>query len=164
MKFDIRWGYNNVRIKKGNKWKAVFKTNRGLFEPTVMFFGLINSSTMFQTMMDKLFKEELATGNIVIYMDNILITIAGTLNTHKQEVCNILQKLKNNNLFLKSEKCQFHQREMEYLGVIVGNGQVKMDPVKVQGISKWPTLTIVRELCSFLGFGNYYKDFIANYS
>ena len=76
---------------------------------------------------------------------------------------NILQKL-NNDLFLKLEKCQFHQKEVEYLGVIVGNGQVKMDLVKVQGISKWPIPTTVRELHSFLGFGNYYKDFIANYS
>ena len=114
--------------------------------------------------MDELFKEELATGNVVIYMDDILIAIAGTLNVHKHEVCNVLRKLKNNDLFLKPKKCQFHQKEVEYLRVIVGNGRVKMDPVKVQGISKWPTPTTVRELCSFLSFGNYYKDFIANYS
>ena len=114
--------------------------------------------------MDELFKEELTTGNVVIYMDDILIAIAGTLNIHKQEVHNILQKLKNNDLFLKPEKCQFHQKKVEYLGVIVGNRQVKMDPVKVQSISKWPTPTTVRELHLFLGFGNYYKDFITSYS
>ena len=113
--------------------------------------------------MGELFKEELATGNVVIYMNNILIAIAGTLSTHKQEVCNVLQKLKDNNLFLKPEKCQFHWKKIEYLRVIIGNRQVKMDPVKVEGISKWPTLTTVRELYSFLGFGNYYKDFIVNY-
>ena len=73
-------------------------------------------------MMDKLFKEELATGNVVIYMNNILIATAGTLNAHKQEVRNILRKLRNNDLFLKPEKCKFHQKEVEYLGVIVGNG------------------------------------------
>ena len=119
---------------------------------------------MFQTIIDKLFKEKLTTGNVVIYMDNILTAMAGTLNVHKQEVHNVLQKLKDNDLYLKPEKCQFHQKEMEYLGVIVGNGWVKMDLVKVQGISKWPTPTTVRELHSFLGFGNYYKDFITNYS
>jgi hypothetical protein len=57
-KFDIRWGYNNVRIKEGDEWKATFKTNRGLFEPTVMFFGLTNSPATFQTMMDAIFREE----------------------------------------------------------------------------------------------------------
>ena len=66
-----------------------------------------------------------------LYMDNILIATADTLNAHKNKVCNVLQKLKNNDFFLKPEKCQFHQKEMEYLGVIVGNGWVKMDLVKV---------------------------------
>ena len=107
-KFDIRWGYNNIRIKKGDEWKATFKTNRKLFKPTIMFFGLTNSLAMFQTVMDELFKEELAMGNVVIYMDDILIATAGTLDTHKQEVRHVLQKLKDNDLFLKPEKCQFH--------------------------------------------------------
>ena len=121
-KFDIRWGYNNICIKEGDEWKATFKTNRGLFEPTVMFFRLTNSPATFQTMIDELFKKELATRDIVIYIDDILIAIAGILDTHKQAVCNVLQKLKNNDLFLKPKKCQFHQKEVEYLRVIVGNG------------------------------------------
>ena len=78
-KFDIRWGYNNVCIKEGNEWKAAFKTNRGLFEPTVMFFGLTNSPATFQTMMDATFREEIASGNVIIYMDNILIATKGSL-------------------------------------------------------------------------------------
>ena len=52
---DIRWGYNNVRIKEGDEWKAAFRTNRGLFEPLVMFFGLTNSPATFQTMMNDIF-------------------------------------------------------------------------------------------------------------
>ena len=75
-----------------------------------------------------------------------------------------MDKLQRNDLFLKLEKCIFHKKEVEYLGVIVGNGSVKMDPVKVKGLAKWPQLYTVKELWSFLGFGNYYKDFIANYS
>src|SRR6267154_97245 len=70
-KFDVRWGYNNIRIKDGDQWKAAFKTNRGLFEPTVMFFGLTNSLATFQTMMDATFRNEVATGDVVIYMDDI---------------------------------------------------------------------------------------------
>ena len=61
-KFDIQWGYNNVRIKEGDEWKAAFKTSKGLFEPTVMFFGLTNSPATFQTMMDDIFHEEIAQG------------------------------------------------------------------------------------------------------
>ena len=58
-KFDVRCGYNNVRIRSGDKWKAAFKTNQGLYEPTVMFFGMCNSPATFQAMMDKIFKKEI---------------------------------------------------------------------------------------------------------
>jgi hypothetical protein len=163
-KFDVHWGYNNIHIKNGDQWKATFKTNRGLFEPTVMFFGLTNSPATFQMMMDEIFKDEVATGDVIIYMDDILIATARSLDNHKRKVFHVLWKLFLNNLFLKPEKCHFHKKKVEYLGVIVGNGRVKMDPVKVKGITDWPTPTNLKELCSFLGFGNYYKDFIADYS
>ena len=162
-KFDIRWGYNNVRIKEGDKWKAAFKTNRGLFEPLVMFFGLTNSPATFQMVMDAIFVEEVASGNVIIYMDDILIATTESLRSHRNHVAHVLKKLQNNDLFLKPEKCQFHKEEVEYLGVIVGKGQVKMDPVKVKAITDWPIPDNLTELRSFLGFGNYYKDFIPNY-
>jgi len=163
-KFDIRWGYNNVRIKESDRWKAAFKTNRGLFEPTVMFFGLTNSPATFQTMMDAIFREEIAIGDVIIYMDDILIATTGSLEYHRTRVAHVLKKLRDNDLYLKPEKCRFHQKEVEYLGVIVGKGHVKMDPIKVQGVADWPTPTNLTELRSFLGFGNYYKDFIPQYS
>jgi hypothetical protein len=93
-----------------------------------------------------------------------LIATSESLNYHKHKVALILKKLQAHNLFLKPEKCHFHKREVEYLGVIVGKGQVKMDPIKVQGLADWPTPTNLKELCSFLGFRNYYKDFINKYS
>jgi hypothetical protein len=163
-KFDVHWGYNNVHIKNGDQWKAAFKTNRGLFKPTVMFFRLTNSPATFQTMMDEIFKDKVATGNVIIYMDDILIATAGSLDNHKRKVFHVLWKLFLNDLFLKPEKCHFHKKEVEYLGIIVGNGRVKIDPIKVKGITDWPMPTNLKELCSFLGFGNYYKDFIADYS
>ena len=72
-KLDIHWGYNNVQIKEGDEWKAAFKTNKGLFEPTVMFFGLCNSPATFQAMMDDIFKDMLDEGVVIDYMDNLLI-------------------------------------------------------------------------------------------
>jgi hypothetical protein len=150
-------------MKEDDEWKAVFKTNRGLFELLVMFFGLTNSLATFQTMMDSIFREEIASRDVIIYMDNILIATTGNLKSHCNLVMHVLKKLQDNNLFLRPEKCHFHKEEVEYLGVIVGKGQVKMDPIKVQAITDWPTPTNLLELRSFLGFGNYYKDFIPRY-
>ena len=106
---DIRWGYNNVRIKDGNQWKAVFKTNQGLFEPTVMFFSLTNSLGTFQMMMDNIFQVELAEGWMKVYMDDILVVTKGLKDDHFEKVKIILQRLQENNVFLKPEKCQFAQ-------------------------------------------------------
>ena len=72
-KLDVRWGYNNVRIKEGDEWKAAFRTNAGLFEPTVMFFGLTNSPATFQAMMNELFRDLIHAGVVVVYLDDILI-------------------------------------------------------------------------------------------
>jgi RNase H-like domain found in reverse transcriptase/Reverse transcriptase (RNA-dependent DNA polymerase) len=129
-----------------------------------MFFELTNSPATFQTIMDTIFRENVASGDVIIYMDNILIATTGNLTQHRDKVAQILKKLQDNNLFLKPEKCQFHKQEVEYLGIIVGKGQVKIDPVKVKGIMDWPVPTNVSELRSFLSFGNYQKDFIPSYS
>ena len=64
-KLDVRWGYNNVRIREGDEWKAAFRTNRGLFEPTVMFFGLTNSPATFQTMMNDILRDLIDEGHVV---------------------------------------------------------------------------------------------------
>jgi len=72
-KLDVHWGFNNVRIKPRDEWKAAFRTNRGLFEPLVMFFGITNSPAIFQTMMNNIFRTVIAEGIVVVYLDNILI-------------------------------------------------------------------------------------------
>jgi len=71
--FDVEWGYNEVLIKPQDRWKAAFITNEGLFEPTVMFFGLTNSPATFQTMMNTIFRDLIDGGNVTIYMDDIAI-------------------------------------------------------------------------------------------
>jgi hypothetical protein len=75
-----------------------------------MFFGLTNSPATFQTMMDDIFKDEVATGEVIIYMDDILIATSGSLNFHKKYVAHVLSKLQNNDLYLKPEKCAFHKK------------------------------------------------------
>ena len=103
-KLDIHWGYNNMRIKEGNKWKATFRTNRGLFEPLVMYFGLCNSPAIFQLMMDSLFQNLINQGKIVVYMDDVLI-FSKTLEEHISIVKEVLEILNNNKLSIQTKKC-----------------------------------------------------------
>jgi len=98
-KLDVHWGFNNVRIKPGDEWKAAFQTNWGLFEPLVMFFGMTNSPATFQTMMNNIFQNLIAEGIVVVYLDNILI-FTKMEEEHTQAVRWVLQVLKENKLSL----------------------------------------------------------------
>ena len=160
---DLRSGYNNIRIKKGDEYKAAFVCNRGLFEPKVMFFGLCNSPATFQAFMDDIFRTEIIGNMVIIYMDDILI-FAKTREELRKKTEAILQKLKDNDLFCKPEKCHFETQEVNYLGFIIRPGHIEMDPVKIDGITKWPTPTKVKEVQQFLGFANFYRKFIENYA
>ena len=91
-KLDVQWGYNNVRIKEGDEWKAAFRTNRGLFEPLVMFFGLTNSPATFQMMMNDIFKDLIDKGHVAIYMDDILV-YTRTVEHHLAVVTQVLDVL-----------------------------------------------------------------------
>jgi hypothetical protein len=107
-KLDVRWGYNNIRIKEGDEEKAAFMTNRGLWEPLVMFFGLTNLPVTFQLMMNEIFERQIAEGWVIMYLDDILI-YSDNLEDHRVTVHEVLQVLKDNDLSLKHEKCEFKQ-------------------------------------------------------
>ena len=162
-KLDVRWGFNNVRMKEGDEWKAAFRTNHGLFEPLVMFFGLTNSPATFQTMMNDIFRELIMEGVVVVYLDDILI-FTETVEEHRQVTRRVLELLRKNKLFLKPGKCEFEKTKVEYLGVIISHNSVEMDPVKVAGVADWPTPTSKKEVQSFLGFTNFYRRFIQDFS
>jgi hypothetical protein len=154
-KLDVRWGYNNVRIKKGDEWKAAFRTNRGLFEPLVMFFGLCNSPATFQTMMNDIFHDLIMEGVVCVYIDDILI-FTKTIAEHRRVTKLVLQRLKEHKLYLKPEKCEFERTQIEYLGLIISEGRVEMDPVKVAAVTEWPKPDGKRGVQSFVGFVNFY--------
>src|SRR5277367_1355310 len=99
-KLDVRGAYNNIRIRKGDEWKGAFKTNRGLFEPTVMFFGMCNSPATFQSMMDSIFAKEIEGNIIIVYMDDILI-FGRTKDELIRNERMVLQILRDNDLYLK---------------------------------------------------------------
>ena len=150
-KLDVRWGLNNVRMRPGDEWKAAFRTNRGLFKPLVMFFGLTNSPATFQTMMNDIFCDLIMEGVVVVYLDDILI-FTETLEEHRRITRRVLKLLQEHKLFLKPDKCEFEKTKVEYLGVIVLHNSVEMDPAKVVGVADWPTPSNKKEVQSFLGF------------
>ena len=162
-KFDVRWGYNNIRIKKGDEWKAAFVTNKGLFEPQVMFFGLTNSPATFQALMNTIFADLIAKGKVAVYLDDILI-FTQTLEEHRRIVNEVLQRLRKHDLYLRPEKCEFEREEIEYLGLVIRAGEVGMDPGKVKAVREWPAPKNLREVRGFLGFANFYRRFIKDFS
>jgi len=105
MKLDLRWGYNNVRIKEGDEWKAAFTMYIGVYEPTVMYFGLTNSPATFQTMMNDLFRDLINQGDMATFIDDILVA-TNTEERYDELVEEVLKRLKENDLFVKPEKCR----------------------------------------------------------
>ena len=130
--------------------------NRGLFEPTVMFFGLINSPAMFQLIMDHIFRDLINTGKVSVYINDIIIHTR-TLKEHRHITKEVLEILQANKLYIKPEKCEIEKERIKYLGVVVSEGRVEMDPVKTEALTSWLTPKKLKELQSFLGFCNFYR-------
>jgi hypothetical protein len=128
-----------------------------------MFFGLCNSPATFQSFMNMAFKELIDSGHVVVYMDDILI-FTDTLEELRLLTHQVLQVIEKYDLFLKPEKCFFAQTTIEYLGLVITDGRVSMDPAKVTGITLWPQPRTLKQLQAFLGFCNFYRRFILSYS
>jgi hypothetical protein len=107
-------------------------------------------------MMNHLFKDLINQNVVVVYMDNILI-YTKDLEEHRKVTEEVLRILKDNDLYLKPEKCEFEQTKIEYLGLIISENHVKMVKVKVQGVLDWPTPQKVKDVQAFLGFANFYQ-------
>jgi len=129
-KMNLRWGYNNVRIKEGDEWKAAFSTPKGLFEPMIMFFGLTNSPATFQAMMNDLLRDLVVEEKVAVFIDDVMVATE-TEEGHDEIVKEVLRRLKENDLFVKLEKCVWKVREVGFLGVIIGEDGVRMEKEKV---------------------------------
>ena len=128
-----------------------------------MTFGLCNAPATFQTFMDTRFADFLETGKVVIYLDDILI-MAKTLIRLAQLTHSIFQRLLELDLYLRPEKCSFNQTSVEYLGLIISEGEIHMDPVKLKAVTNWPTPKNKKDIQKFLGFCNFYRRFVQDYS
>jgi hypothetical protein len=161
-KIDLRDAYHRIRIKEGDEWKTAFRTRYGHFEYTVVPFGLTNAPAIFQAHINKVLADFMDTCCIV-YLDDILI-FSRTRDEHIQHVRAIIKRLLAHNLFAKASKCEFHKDRVSFLGYMVTPNGVQMEPDRVKTVQDWPTPKTVREIRIFLGFANYYRRFIQNYS
>jgi len=160
---DLWWGYNNVRIKEGDEWKAAFLMPERSFEPTVMFFGLTNSPATFQAMMNDLLRDLVEEEKIAVFIDDVMIATE-TEEGHNEIVEEVLRRLEENDLFVKPEKCVWKVREVGFLEIIIREKRVRIEKEKVQGVIEWPVLRSVKEIQKFLGLANYYRWFVKDFA
>ncbi|KAI2654625.1 Transposon Tf2-9 polyprotein [Labeo rohita] len=161
-KLDLRSAYNLIRIREGDEWKTAFLTTRGHYEYQVMPYGLANSPAVFQCFINEIFKD-LLNKYVIAYIDDILV-YSKSAEEHVHHVRTVLTRLLKNQLYVKAEKCEFHVPQTSLLGYHISHQGVKMDTAKVQAVTEWPQPSTVKELQRFLGFANFYRRFICDYS
>ena len=132
-KMDLQWGYNNVRIKEGDEWKVAFTIHMGSFEPVVMFFGMMNLLATFQGMMNEIMRDLINEGKVVVFVDDVLIGTDGE-EGHDEIVAEVLKRLEENDLYVKPKKCSWKTSKVNFLGVVMGQGKIKIEEEKVKGV------------------------------
>jgi len=145
-----------VQIKEGDEWKAAFTMHIGLYELVVMFFGMTNSPATFQGMMNEILRDMINERKVVAFVDNVLIGTE-TEEGHDEIMEEVLKRLKENNLYVKPEKCAWKVQKVNFLGVVIGQEKIEMEEDKVAGVLNWPIPKMVREVRKFLGLANYYR-------
>ena len=161
-KLDVISAFNKLRIKEGDEWKAAFTCRYGLFEPLVLPFGLCNGPASFQSYINHALRGFL-DNFCTAYMDDILI-YSESLPDHQQHVRIVLKRLREHGLQADISKCEFETKQVTYLGLIVSTKGIHMDPKKVACVQEWPTPKSVRDIQGFLGFANFYRRFIPEFS
>jgi len=134
-KIDLQWRYNNIRIKKEDEWKAAFIMHLGVYESTIMFFGLTNLLVTFQVIINNILRDFITTEEVAAFMDNVLV---GTENEkqHNKIVEEVLKRMEENNLYIKPKKCIWKVREINFLGLVIESEEIKIQKEKVVGVLK----------------------------
>jgi len=161
-KIDLRLGYFQLKIKEEDIPKTVFTTRYGLYEYIVMSFGLTNAPASFMNLMNKIFMEYLDKF-VVVFIDDILI-YSKNEEDHARHLRLVLDKLREHQLYAKFSKCEFWLREVAFLGHVLSEGGVAVDPNKVRDVLSWEQPKNVLEIRSFLGLAGYYRRFIKDFS
>jgi hypothetical protein len=148
-KLDLRSGYHQIRVAEQDAWNTAFKTKQGLFEWLVFPFGLCNALTTFLRVMNDVFKPFL-DDFVIVYLDQIVV-FSETWDEHARHVKKVLDTLQREKLYVKMSKFEFGKNALVFLGHIVGGGQLKIDPSKIEVIVNCPEPKSVTEILSFLG-------------
>ncbi|KAK3517471.1 hypothetical protein QTP70_012450 [Hemibagrus guttatus] len=161
-KLGLHSPYNLIHIRRGDEWKMEFITPSGHYEYLVMPYGLSNTPSVFQSFMNEMFWDMLHRF-VVVYIDDIFI-YSPNLSDHVDHVKQVLNRLRHYHLYLKLEKCEFHQSTTQFLGYVISPEGIQMDCAKVKAIKSWPQPSTMKDLQRFLGFVNFYCLFISGYS
>lgn len=161
-KIDVQDAYYRIRIKEGDEWKTAFRTRYGHFEYTVMPFGLTNAPATFQHYIHDTLRGLLDIF-CVAYLDDVLI-FSSSRDEHTGHLKEVLQRLRNAQLFAKLSKCSFYQHEVEFLGYIISQKGISMDTSRVSAIVSWPEPKSFHDIQVFIGFCNFYRRFIQRFS
>ena len=161
-KMDLKTGFHQIRVKPEHIEKTAFNTKYGQFEYLVMPMGLCNAPATFQSLMNRIFYDCIDVF-MVVYMDDLLI-FSKDRSTHYKHIETVLSRLKENKLYISPQKCEFMRDEISFLGMIVGNGGIKVDRKKIQILREWPKPKSLTEVRSFMGLLQFFRRFIKDFS
>ena len=161
-KIDLRSGYHQIKIRPEDVPKTAFSTRYGLYEYLVMSFGLTNAPAHFMYLMNSVFMPELDKF-VVVFIDDILV-YSENEEDHVEHLRVVLTRLREHQLYAKFSKCEFWLREVPFLGHVLSDGGIMVDPTKVQEVLNWKAPISVHEVRSFLGLAGYYRRFIPDFS
>jgi hypothetical protein len=161
-KIDLRSGYHQVRIKGEDIHKTAFRTRYGHYEFVVVPFGLTNAPATFMCLMNNVLNKFLDKF-VLVFIDDILI-YSKNREEHEEHLRLVLQVLREHQLYAKFSKCDFFQKQIHYLGHVISEEGVAVDPDKIRSIMEWPTPKDVSDIRSFMGLAGYYRRFIKGFS
>lgn len=161
-KVDVIAAFNKIRIRDKDKHMSAFVTSYGLFQYTVLPFGMCNAPGTFQSYINEVLREHLDVF-CMAYLDDVLV-FSETEEEHDRHLYQVVKKLGNAGLFLDIEKCEFKTQRVKFLGLIITSDGIEMDLDKVRAIQEWKAPQNVKDVQSFLGFANFYRRFILGFS
>ena len=164
---DLRSGYHQVRIKEGDEYKTAFRTQFGHYQFRVLPFGLCNAPATFQRLMNDVFRRHI-NRFVLVYLDDVLV-YSRNPEEHLAHLRAVLTLLRQHKLFIKRSKCTFAMTSINFLGHVISDKGITMDPSKTKAILEWPDPTGTPAQCKtqlkgFLGLANFHRRMVHHFA